>query len=126
MPVCLMHQDLPDIHGMYSTIFMCGKENQVEIVNTIYRTSLLSTKALEHIASHSQCPDFLSLSVQRLCSTPRNPRQHIKHPPQIQPSIPRVCQVSVTNFLRFFQGKSLENRINSLGACGISVKLGEN
>lgn len=33
MPVCLMHQDLPDIRGMYSTVFVCGKENQVEIVN---------------------------------------------------------------------------------------------
>ena len=33
MPVCLVHQDLPDICGMYSTIFMCNKENQVEIVH---------------------------------------------------------------------------------------------
>lgn len=54
---------------------------------------------------------------------PRNPRQHVKHPAQVQASVSRVCQVSVTNFLRFFQGESLGNRMNSLGVCRISVKL---
>lgn len=33
MPICLIHQDLSNIRGMYSMVFVCGKENQVKIIN---------------------------------------------------------------------------------------------
>lgn len=47
MPMCLMYQDLSDIRGMYGTVFVCGKENPMKIINKLNFQFIMAESRLQ-------------------------------------------------------------------------------